>query len=573
MNRIEDKTVIETSTQSLGRVESAPAPLDTSAVFPRRIPILVWLSAVLAGLIAISPYWHAQSETPPGWTFTGNVSVSPDMMQYRVWARQTQETGILVANKFTSESNEPHLPVLFYFIVGKTSQWTGVSVELVYAYLGSLFAFALTILLFVVARRFMQTTYQALWVFVITLLGGGLGAHLKLLSTFGFAYDNFLLRRTLVDGFWNSLPFEDIRGNYIFTTLFDTHFLAIWLVSLAALFALYFTLRKPSIWRVPLTAGLYILATLLHVYEGVTLIMITASIVFLLWRKGLLNRSHLVISALMALSVVACMAWQFLLYRSSGLPLSPWRGPSILFSILLIAYPLAWVVIAWGIMGYWRKAGFKECFLLGWILGCTLLTLSGPFYPYPARGTMTLQIPMYIVAGAIYFSRFKRMTPAAALIVILFLGATPVWAVRTWWIHTTFAPDKPYMFMSAEHREVVDLLREQATDSDLLITDKSAPDWKTDDLWLAPEYPGKLYAGHFFLTDDYERKRAEVNRFFDSRPEEQATFLRDKGIRFVFVPAKQNPGRFERVPGLVLLKAATIGSLFEYTGTAEDVGS
>jgi len=492
-------------------------------------------------------------------------------MQYRVWARQAQETGILVTNKFTAEPNEPHLPVLFYYVVGKISQWTGISAEFVYAYAAAILAFALTILLFFVVHHFLRPRYQAWWVFVIILLGGGLGAHLKLLSVLSFANNNFILRRTLIDGFWNSRPFEDYRGHYVFTTLFDTHFLLIWLVSLAALFALYSTFRKPSIWRVLLTAGLYVLATLLHVYEGITLIMITASITFLLWRKGLLSRSVLITSASVTLSVAACMAFQFLLYRSSGLPVSPWRAINILTSILLIAYPLAWVVIAWGIMEYWRKAAFKECFLLGWILGCTILTLSGPFYPYPDRGTVTLQIPLYIVAGAIYFSRFRRITPIAALIVIVLLGATPVWAVRAWWNQTTFSPDRPYIWMSAEHREMVDLLQQRASEKDLLMVDKSAFDWQTDDLWLVPEYPGIPFPGHFFLTVDYERKRAEAVDFFGSTSEEQEAFLRDRGIRFLYVPAEQDPERFERVRGLVLVNAASIGSLFEYTGGREDV--
>jgi len=56
--------------------------------------------------------------------------------------------------------------------------------------------------------------------------------------------------------------------------------------------------------------------------------------------------------------------------------------------------------------------------------------------------------------------------------------------------------------MSIEHREIVDLLRHRASPKDVLIVDKSEVPWKTDDLWLAPEYPGKLYCGHFFLTAD-----------------------------------------------------------------------
>jgi hypothetical protein len=112
---------------------------------------------------------------------------------------------------------------------------------------------------------------------------------------------------------------------------------------------------------------------------------------------------------------------------------------------------------------------------------------------------------------------------------------------------------------------MVDLLQQRAKQNDVLILDKSRDPWRTDDLWLAPQYPGKLYCGHFFLTVDYDRKCAEVNRFFRDSPERQSTFLHEHGIRHVYVEAQDDPGRLERVPGLILLKATSIGSLFEYT--------
>lgn len=119
--------------------------------------------------------------------------------------------------------------------------------------------------------------------------------------------------------------------------------------------------------------------------------------------------------------------------------------------------------------------------------------------------------------------------------------------------------------MSPAHREIVDTLRDRASEDDVLLVDKSDFPWKTDDLWLAPEYPGKFYCSHFFLTVDYERKRAEVVSFFRSYdPEEQAAFLRKRKVRFLYVEAKKDPQRFNRIPGLMLVKSTSIGSLFEY---------
>jgi hypothetical protein len=221
-------------------------------------------------------------------------------------------------------------------------------------------------------------------------------------------------------------------------------------------------------------------------------------------------------------------------------------------------------VIAWGGLKYWQHAGLAETFLVGWALGCTALTLSGPFYPYPDRGTMTLQIPIYIIAGQIFFARWPRMTPLIVGILILILGATPVTTFALQWKFTNFDPTRAAVFTSRAHREIVAVLTERAGENDVIILDKTDFDWGTDDLWIAPEYPGKFYAGHFFLTPDYDKKRAEVNRFFEGSPNDQAAFLREKRIRFVYVNANQNPHRFEQIPGLRLLKSEPIGALFEY---------
>ena len=529
------------------------------------IPITVWVVGVLAAILHLAPLWRAQLQTPPGWTFTGNVSGSPDYMQYRVWMRQTQETGILVANKFTNEPNQPHLLTLLYYFIGKVSYWLNTTPELVYAYSGSLFALALVVILFSTIRHFLKLSYQTWWVFLVILIGGGFGAHLKILNGFEFLGSSPILQRITFEPLRAWPVFEDYRGNYFFSTLFDTHYLLIWAILTVSILSLYLTLRAFSLRRVILTAAMYAATTIVHVYEGPTLLMITFAVVIVFWRKGIGIRAKFFTLIVCTLAVAASLVWHLALYSSSGLPLPSWRGLSILFSTLLIAYPLAWVIIAWGLPGYWQKAEFNECFLMGWALGCISLTLAGPFYPYPARGVMTLQIPLYIIAGAIYFSRHMRVTPMAASVMILVLGATPIWMLGKTWQATAFEPNAPYMFMSPAHREIVDTLRDRASKDDVLLVDKSDFPWKTDDLWLAPEYPGKFYCSHFFLTVDYERKRAEVVSFFKSNdPEEQAAFLRKRKIRFLYVETKKDPQRFKHIPGLMLVKSTSIGSLFEY---------
>ncbi|MDQ6669384.1 MAG: hypothetical protein M3069_01230, partial [Chloroflexota bacterium] len=96
-----------TETESLGELGRPPES------FLGRLPAAVFVVAALAGLLHIAPVWRAQTQVPAGWTFTGNLTISPDYMQYRVWERLSQLSGILVADTFTSEPNQPHLLVPF----------------------------------------------------------------------------------------------------------------------------------------------------------------------------------------------------------------------------------------------------------------------------------------------------------------------------------------------------------------------------------------------------------------------------------------------------------------------------
>jgi len=527
----------------------------------RRIPFSVWVIAVLAALLHMAPYWRAQKQAGPGWSFTGNISVSPDFIQYRSWFRQAQEAGVIVENKLTSEPNRPHIPVLPYYATGKISSWTNWAPEFVFAYAGSLFAFGLTIVLFWTVREFLTSTHAVWWVFLSLMIGGGLGAHCKILANLQAARDNALVNKLIIVPVESWPIFEDYRSHYVFITLFDSHFTLAWLLGVMALLALYLALQRFSPLRLGTAVFLFGFSTLMHVYEGVLWIVVTASIGYVLQVKKLLDRKATLTLAACGLAAAACLGWVAYLHAQSGIPMPIWRSINILISILLMAYPLAWGILAWGLAGYWRKAGLKECFLLGWALGCVLVTLSGPFYQFPDRGTMTLPVPIFIMAGAIYFSYYKRVSARAALIAVLVMGATPVWALAKLWVHTgRLNPEATYMFNHTAHREMVDLLKTRAGSNDILMAQPP------NVLWLAPEYPGRHYAGHFALTVNYDGKLSRMDRFFESTPEEQASFLRQQRIRFLYVDAKKDASRLGAVPGLNLLKSASIGALYEYNG-------
>jgi hypothetical protein len=558
-----------------------PSEKPTSLLSKTTLSVIV--VALLAAVFHIAPYWVAKLQTPPGTKFTGNLNISPDVMQYRVWARRTQKTGPLVDNTFTNEPNKPHLPVIFYYVLGKMSAMVGTEPEHTFYYVGAFLAFVFTIVLFLTIRLFMKSNYRTWWCFFIILIGGGLGAHLLLLENFAIVRNNFILNSLIVRPFKvrERLIFEGYRGHYVFTTLIDHHFLMIWLVTLLAVISFYYTVKKFSPFKVALTAFLYAAMTLLHLYEGITLIMITLGVVFFCWRKKLQTRPAVITALVCIVSVAACLWWQFNLFSSSELPISPWRALSVLASTLLLAYPLAWVMIFLGFSDFYRQAGLNECFLIGWATGCVVLLLSGPFYPYPDRGAITAQIPLYLIAAAIFFSMYRRVNWAAAVIIVVVLGATPVWILKHHWVqYSGYSPNKPYAWLGPGHREIVNELRSCATHEDVLLVDKAPPDWAADDLWLAPYHPGRLYCGHFFLTPQYEQKRTEAADFFEKNDtSEQIEFLERERIRFVYVNTQNDPVRFEtvhdpegfeQIPGLRLLKNTAVGSLFEFSPQSQN---
>lgn len=529
-----------------------------------KIPTYIFLVALFLAILTLLPFWRAQSQTPPGWQFTGNLLTSPDMMQYRIWMRQSAAEGPLVENKLTTEENKPHLLVIYYYVIGKIADWLQVTPEWVYAYLGAVLVFLYTVLLYVIVRVFIRSASQAAWIFGIIILGGGLGAHLKILQNFEFIRQNPLLNRTIVQAVWNNAYFEDFRGNYLFRALFDSHYMLLWLLFTVTLIALYFCIKKFSTFRLVLTAGLSFFVTLLHVYEGLTLLAILAVMAMLFWRKRMLTRHTKTLLLFSALSILAGFGVIFLLYQNSGSPLPTWQGLNMLFSTLLISYPLAWVLIFIGIGNYWKNAGLEEVFLLGWAGGCVVIFLSAPFYPYSDRGSMTLQIPLYLVAGAIYFARFKRITLVALIVIVFTVMVTPTWVLYKGWKYSGFDPNVPALFINAEHRQLIETLKSKAKKDDILIADLAANDWERDLLWLGPEYPGRFYCGHFFLCVDYVEKRKALAQFYAATPQEKANFLQETDARFIFVGKEHDLAQFKQTPGMELLLSNRAGSIFEF---------
>ena len=224
--------------------------------------------------------------------------------------------------------------------------------------------------------------------------------------------------------------------------------------------------------------------TVLHVYEGVTLLAIAMAAVAASWRHEAERKAALRLVAWTSVSVVAIYGVLGILFVRSGMPAPEWRAVNILLSIVVIAFPIAWWLMAVGLRDYWRRAGPRERFLVAWGAACTVLTLSGPFYPYPDRGTLTMPVPVLLIAGAIFATRYGRPTRVALVVALAVFSAGPIWQIARSWYFSGFRPDAPFMYLSTDHRAVIEDLKARATTSDVLLAE--GPDL----LWDGPGASG-----------------------------------------------------------------------------------
>jgi hypothetical protein len=547
-------------------MDAAREPGDRVApavhAFLAQLPRMVWVVALLAAIAHIAPFLRSEWSQRGEWTFEENLTISPDQMQYRIWMRQSQREGPLITNRFTTEPNRAHLPVFFFWGLGKTASLLGTSPERVYAWAGSVLAAMLAVLVFASVRAFLPDQRQAWWVVLPLLAGGGLGGHLKLLAQVPGIGTSEAMNRLVSIPLEAYPPFEDYRSHFVVKALLDTHSLALWIVGLGAVMAFWLALVHGGRGRTVLAAAMFALMTVMHVYEGITLVAIAACAVACVAPISAHRRRLYGLLAACTASVVVCYAALGALYARGGLPLPEWRAITILVSTLLMAYPIAWGLIAWGGQRLWRLGGRDVRFLFGWALGCTVVTLSGPFFPYPDRGTLTMQVPLFVLAAAVYFARRSTVSLRHAALLVAVMGATPLWLVARTWYFSGFRIDAPFQYVNASHRAARAALEARGDTARVLLAD--TPDL----LWLAPTFPGRLYVGHFFLTVDFRAKVDELRAAL-ADPALMPPLIAKSGADLLFVNAQRSPERFAAVPGLTPVARERVGWLFEVRPSAQ----
>lgn len=531
------------------------------------IPLWVFAIALVVALLHLAPMWRAQLATPDGWHFTGNLaSVSPDAMQYRVWYRQTGVTGPLADNRFTTEANPAHLPLVSFWVLGRAADLLGVAPEFVSQYAGALIAFVLALLVFVAVRRFSPPSVDLRWAYPLALLAGGLGVYFEWIERVPVVGSLGVVQRLVVQPAHSIPLWEEYRGNYTYQALLDPHSGLQWVLVLLSLLAFHRALVSGRRGHLIGALCLYVLTAVLHLYTGITLMAATLGIVLACRMRGVggaaVWRAGLALAGALGLTL-ACL---YAVFSRGGLPMSSWTAPPILLSVLLLAYPVVFAALLFGGRRLLDERSLERTFVLGWAAGCLAVLVSSPFYPFADRGAISAQIPLVILAASAWFAHRRNVPKLVAVAVVLASAVSPLMAYRAAFKRAAFRDERPAVFLDRAHEEILAALKKEARTDDVLCADEA------DLLWLAPVHPGRMYCGHFFLTVDYEKKLAKKEAFFE-RPDDE--FLGDQGIDLLFVanPTDRDGGadgtrdaslRLAAIKGLSPVLSNSAGTLYRY---------
>ena len=115
------------------------------------------------------------------------------------------------------------------------------------------------------------------------------------------------------------------------------------------------------------------------------------------------------------------------------------------------------------------------------------------------------------------------------------------------------------MYINADHRAALSALLSRSDTSQVLLAEPA------DLLWLAPEFPGRLYVGHFFLTVNFREKTESLQRAL-ATPDSLPALLARSGASWLYVNAQHEPGRLTGAAPITPVHSGPMGTLFRVGG-------
>lgn len=519
---------------------------NTSAhrpIFLPTAPVILtgreWGVACLIALSAVSltllPYLLGYTQSQPGFTFTGLLMNPEDSQTY--WAKMLQgfDGQWRYTIPFTPEPHEPAFLGVFYLWLGHLARWFGLSLTAVW-HLSRVLA---GLVMFLVTYRFIATflsTARARWIaYLLAIFGSGLG---WLLFALGQTY--------WLDAF--PIDFKQPEAHLFFTALTFPHaavgtaliLLSIWCV---------WQIGQPTVshpWRYAVAAGLLNVALGIAYPFLIYLILLTTTFYWtylawrarrILWREGRLLAISFLIAAPLYLyyayvlrSNAVFHAWDVQAVTTSA----PWPH-------YLLAYGPMLLLGIW----HWRARPAERhqfAILWLWIVAAALL-LYAPLNPQ-RRFVQGVQVPLSIIAAAAFVQvvlprleqtrpfqallrrpRYsaEKMRPFLTLLFLLFMSLSNLYVLADASRIAALEQPDP-LFRPTDEVIATQWLRANGEATAVVLGSYQTGNH------IAAHAGQRVVLGHWAETMDYERKTAEVARFYDGATAD--TWRRDLLARY-----------------------------------------
>jgi hypothetical protein len=518
--------------------------------------MLCILAAPLMSLVPTLGGYMAAS--PPERNFLGFRHLTTDFLQYASFIDQARESGSpLMKNRLTGEPQAGRYVLLYLWLAGLESKLTGLGIPAAWHLLQFLVGALFLAVSWRLLGRLLPEPSPRLTAFLLVCFGGGL-EWIPWLMGSGGGDPSAPGSQWLA--FWNWSTFGSltvppwIAAQLLFLTI------------LLTLLNLSHSPRRPPVLQRLLLFVLTPVVWLVHPYTGVFTyaflfaVPFTAAIADLLRLRRpdgsfLRDRLSLVAPGLLSLLPMAVfLLWVRAdpVYAATTKHLLDWR---VVFPLGL--WPLTYgLILIPACVGLWRVArdtGLRRELLLAWVVIAALLSQNPWLAGYKFQFLLHLPLCILAARGVVWLAAEIRWCATLwrwrSLRVALFL-VVAAWPLIVPFKDLASARNEPELFASQGQLEALAYLRDQP-DGTVLATYRNAR--------LVAWHGGHVtWAGHWFLTLDYERKQLEIVRFFSpNTPDEwKRGFLGREGIEYLFLgPEDASLGYDAAVLGTTLFES------------------
>jgi hypothetical protein len=508
---------------STSRIDAAPRSAQLSIA--RRDYLLLAVGIVALLLLTGLPHLYAGLTSPADRQYMGIVSDVPDTAQYFSWLRAHQHS-LIVSNLMTPEPNQPAFFNLLWFVLGRLTLWTGMSMAAAFQLLRLVAGAAFGFVLFWLFGLLAQDRGERWLATALVLVGGGVG--------WIWAVEKYLSRRS---DLLYPLDAQVAEPNAFLSMVGYPHFLLAAALVLA-IFGLFLVAERTGRTRYHvLAAALALTLGLQHAYDLITIYFVLGAYLLLRWWNTRQFPWHSAIG-LTLIGLISSPPAAYFTYLTTHDPI--WRRVLAQFSnagvytpnplhLLIVLGPQLPLAAA-ALPGLWRRRTDADLFLLAWaVVGFGLLYIPTDFQihmlnPYQVPlALLAVRTARRFAAAPGGYAWLRRWAPAALLLI-----AIPVNIYLLGWRFVDLGRHRAPYSLHRDEVSALEWLDRQAGDV-VVLSDETLGQY-------VPALSGKrAVLAHWAQTVDYFTKRDEVARFFSpaAADTERAAVLQRYDVAYV----------------------------------------